>query len=400
MATTTATVAFLPVSDPPPTPPKKKGGTVFFLGGLPPEYPMMGPVGWRPLFLSVSACCVYSLGLWAGALYSYPFVLVAPILLPSGLAASVRIHLCFLRLFSGPLGFCACCAYALVIWASALCSYSFVLVAPIFCPLCWRPLFIFVCACPPILCRLGWRPLFLYVCTCCVYCLALWAGGLLFYPSVHVALILWPSAPAPSVPIRLCLLRLFSGLLGWRPLFVSICASCACFLVLWAFVLAAPILWRFGLAPSVPIRLCLLRLFPGPLGERPLFIFVCACPPILCRLGWRPLFLYVCTCCVYSLALWAGGLLFYPSVHVALILWPSAPAPSVPIRLCLLRLFSGPLGWRPLFLFVCACCAYFPGPLGWRLVPVRFCLLRLFSGVLGWRPPFLFVCAPILWPSG
>ena len=105
---------------------------------------------------------------------------------------------------------------------------------------------------------LGWRPLFLYVCACCAYSLALWAGALSSYPFVQVApvfLALWAGALCP---------------------YVSVCACCACFLALWAgalssypFVLVAPILWPSGLAPSLPIRLRLLRLFSGPPGGVP-----------------------------------------------------------------------------------------------------------------------------------
>ena len=480
------------------------------LTGLAPSLPMRlcvlrlvsGPLGWRPVFLSVCACCAYSLALWAGAVSSYLFVLVAPILWPSGLAPCVPIRLCLLRLFSGPLGWhpvflsvCACCAYSLTRWAGALCSYLFVFVAPILWPLglapcvsirlCllrlfsgplgWRPVFLSVCACCALcLLRLfsgplGWRPVFLSVCACCAYSLALWAGALCSYRFVLVAPILWPSGLAPCVPICLYLLRLFSGPLGWRPVFLSVCACCAYSLTLWAgalcsylfvpvapipwpsglapsppislcllvyslalwagalcsypFVLLAPILWPSGLAPCVSIRLCLLRLFSGPLG-------------------WRPVFLSVCACCAYSLALWAGALCSYQFVLVAPILWPSGLAPCVPICLCLLRLFSGPMGWRPVFLSVCACCAYslalwagalcsylfvLVAPILWPsglapAPPISLCLLRLFPGPLGWRPVFLSVCAccayslalwagalssypvvlvaPILWPSG
>ena len=141
----------------------------------------------------------------------------------------------------------------------------------------------------------------------------------------------------PSLPVRWCLLRPFSGPLVWRPLFLSVCASCAYSLAFWAgslfsypLVLVAPILWPSGLAASVPIRLCFLRLFSG-------------------LLGWLPLFLSVCACCAYSLTLWAGVLCSHPFVLLAPILWPFVLACSLFIRFCLLRLFSGPLGWRPLF---------------------------------------------------
>ena len=176
----------------------------------------------------------------------------------------------------------------------------------------------------------------------------------------------------------LCLLRLFSDLLGWRPVFLSVCACCAYSLALWVgalssylFVLVAPILWPFGLAPCVPICLCLLRLFSGPLG-------------------WRPVFLSICACCAYSLALWAGALCSYAFVLVAPILWPSGLAPCVPIRSCLLRLFSGPLGWRPCVPIRLCLLRPFSGPLGWHPL---LCLLRLLSSPLGWRPLFLSVCA-------
>ena len=491
---------------------------ILWPAGLAPCVPMrlcllrlfIGPLGWRPVFLCVSACCAYSLALWAGALCSYAFVLVAPIPWTSWLAPCVPIRLCLLRLFSGPLGspcvptrlcllrlfscplgwrpvflsVCACSAYSLALWVGALCSYPFVLVAPILWPSGLAPsLPIFFCLLGIFSSLMGWRPVFLSICACCAYSLALWARALCSYPFVLVAPILCPSGLAPCVPMRLCLLRLFSGPLGWRPVFLSVCA--------------ASIPWTFGLAPCLPIRLCLLRLFSDPLGWRPLFLSVRACcayslalwagalrsyafllvAPILWSSGWCPVFLCVCACCAYSLALWAGALCSYLFVLVAPILWPSGLAPCVPIRLCLLR----PLGWRPVFLRVCACCAYslalwagalcsyffllvapillwpsglapcvpirlcllrlFSGPLGWRPVflsvcaasipwtfglapslPIRLCLLRLFSGPLGWRPVFLSVCvccayslalwagalcsyafvlvAPILWPSG
>ena len=158
-----------------------------------------------------------------------------------------------------------------------------------------------------------------------------------FWVSLSASLAL--TGLAPSLPMRLCVLRLFSGPLGWCPL-----------------------------------RLCLLRLFSGPLG--------------LCRV-----FLSVCACCAYSLALWAGALCSYLFLLVApILLWPSGLAPCVPIRLCLLRLFSGPLGWRPVFLSVCA--ASIPWTFGLApCVPIRLYVLRLFSDPLGWRPVFLSVCA-------
>ena len=54
-------------------------------------------------------------------------------------------------------------------------------------------------------------------------------------------------------------------------------------------------------------------------------------------------------------------------------------------------LFSGilsPSGWRPLFLSACACCAYFLALCAGAYLPIRLCLLRLFSGSLRWRPLF------------
>ena len=338
------------------------------------------PLDWRALFLSVCACFAYSLALWVGEFCSCPFMLVAPVVWPSGLACSVPIRLCLIRLFSGPL-----------CWR-ALFFYPFLLVAPILCPSCWRALFLSVWA-------------------CCAYSLAFWAGALCSCPFVLVSPILWPSGLAPSVPVLsvfllcLCLftwlalsvpihvflLRLFSGPLGWPPLLLSVCALAPILWALWAsalcscpFVLVSPILWPSGLAPCLSIRLRMLRLFSGPLS-------------------WRRLFLPLCACCDSSLALSS-----YPFVLVAPILWPSCLAPSVPIRLCFLRLFSRPLGWLPLFLSVCACCAYsltlwagvlcshpfvLLAPTLWPFVLacslfIRFCLSRLFSGPLGWRPLF------------
>ena len=82
--------------------------------------------------------------------------------------------------------------------------------------------------------------------------------------------------------------------------------------------------------------------------------------------------------CGASLTLWADALCSCPFVLVAAILWPSGLAPSVPIRLCLLRLFSGPLGWRALLLSVFACCAC-SGPLGWRSLLLSVCACCAFS---------------------
>ena len=348
------------VSDPPPTLQKKNGGNVF-LGGLPPRISYDG----GGFSLSNCACFACSLILWAGALWPYLFVLVAPILWPSAPAPSVPIRFCLLRLFSGVFGWrpvflfvCACCAYSLAFWAGGLCSYPFVLLAPVF----WSSGLL----CLLRLCsgHLGWRPLFLFVCACCTYflpsvlapsvhiCLCMsrlfsvpWAGGLYSCTFVLVAFILWPCGLAASCSIRLCMLRLFCGPLLRRPLFLSVCACCTYSLALWVgtlcshpfvlvapilwpsglapcsrpFLFAAPILWHFRLAPCVPIRLCLLRLFPGPLGERRLFLFICAC-------------------CAYSLALWVGALSSRPFLLVVPILWPS--------------------GWRPLFFWASALCSY------------------------------------------
>ena len=198
-------------------------------------------LGWCPLFLCACACCAYSLALWAGALSSYMFVLVAPILWPSRLVPP--FCLCLLRLFSGPL---------------------------------------------------GWRPVFLYVCACCAYSLALWAGALNSYPFVPVALILWPSGLAPCLPMCLCLLRIFSGPLGWRPLFLSVCACCAYSLAGWA----------------------------GALSSH-LFVLFAAYSWVLLAGFFLFLFSVLCWFCVYN--------------------WPSGLAPSLPICSCLLRVFSGPL---------------------------------------------------------
>ena len=219
------------------------------------------PSGLAPLFLSVRACCAYSLALRAGALCSYPLGLLG-----------------WRPLF---LSVCACRAYSLALWAGALRSYPFLA----------------VCA--------------LSVCACCAFSLALWAGPA--GPILFCLRLFWHSGLAPSDPVRLCLLRLFSGPLGWRLPFLSF----FCCLRL--------------------ISLCLLRLFSGFLGwPRWSYPFVLA--PVL--------------------ALWAGVLCSYPFVLVAPILWPSGLATSPSICLCLLRLFSGPLGWRALFLSVCACFAY------------------------------------------
>ena len=99
---------------------------------------LIGPMRWRPLFLFVRACCAYSLArcasavplvlywicaflaLWAGALSSYPFMLVSPVLWLSGLAP----HLFVLYWF----------CVSLTLRAGCLSSYPFMLVAPILSP--------------------------------------------------------------------------------------------------------------------------------------------------------------------------------------------------------------------------------------------------------------------------
>ena len=205
-----------------------------------------------------------------------------------------------------------------------------------------------------------------------------------------VAPILWPSGLAPSLPIFFCLLGLFSSLMGWRPVFLSVCACCAYSLSFWAgalcsyaFVLVAPILWPSGLAPCVPIRSCLLRLFSGPLG-------------------WHPVFLSVCACCAYSLALGAGALSSYLcglcSVFFGPLGWPLFF--SLFYSLLVLRLI-GPMGGRPLFLSVRACCAYSLARCASAVPLVLYWIcafLALWAGALS-SYPFMLV-SPVLWLSG
>ena len=432
-----------------------------------------GPLGWRILLLSVYARCAGCLALWAGALCSYPFVLVslilwplvlarslfypfllvAPILWPFVLACSLFIRLCLLCLFFGLLGWralflsvCACFAYSLALGAGALRSCPFFLFAPcqfvLVAPFLWPS----ACAC---LLALWAGALCSYPCFCCAYSLALLGWPPLLLSVCALAPILLPSGLPRFVPVRLFLFRLFSGPLGWRILLLSVyarslgwrsvflpvcaccrlsvCVFCSYSLALWAgvlcsypFVLVSPILWPSGLAPSVPVRLRVLRLFSGPLSWRRLFVPVCACFAYsLALCAGAVSFLSVFACCAYSLALRAGVLSFYLFVLVVPILWPSGLACSVPFRLCLFRLFSGPRGWRPPFLSffsvcalsVCACCAFslalclrlFTGPLGWRSLFLSMCFCCAYSlALLGWPPLLLSVCAlaPILLPSG
>ena len=354
----------------------------------------------------------------APILWPSRLVLVAPILWPSGLVPSLPMRLCLLGPFPGPLGWrplflsvcascgwrcvflsvCTCCAYSLALGLAPSLPFCLCLLRLFSGPLGWRPLFLCLPMCLCLLCifpgPLGWRPLFLSVCACWVFFLALWAVALSSYPFVLVAPIPWPSGLSPSLPIRLCLLRLFSGPLGWRLLFLSVRACwaysltlCACALSSYPFVLVAPILWPSGLAPCLPMCLCLLCIFSGPLGWRPLFLSVCACCAYSLALWVGALsssvFQCVYACCAYSLALWVGALSSYPFVLVGSFSWPSGLSPSLPIRLCLLRLFSGPLGWRPVFQCVYACCAY---------------SLALWVGALSSYP--FVLAAPILWPAG
>ena len=188
---------------------------------------------------------------------------------------------------------------------------------------------------------MGWRPLFLSVCACCAYSMAIWAGAFSSY--------------------RLCLLRLFSGPLGWRVLFLS-------------FVFAVPALWPFGLAPCLLIRLSLLRLFSGPLAVHSWCAYSLA-------LRWFPVLCWLCA----SLTLWADALSSYPFLVAAPSLWPSGLVPSLPV-LCWL-LASLALWLAPHVLSFRVCCAYS----SWLAPALRILLvaLTLFSGDLGWRPIFL-----------
>ena len=389
--------------------------------------------------LSLIRCCpnplvvLLLIPLYAAAARVLSKPCLSALLALTGLAPSLPMRLCLLRLFSGPL-LVPCLPLRLCLWRLFSGPLGWYLLRLFSGPLGWRPLFLSVCACCAYSRALGSRRVFLSVCACCAYSAALWAGTFSSYPFVLVAPILWPSGPlgwrplflsvllvapilwhsglVPSLPMRLCFLGLFPGPLGWRPLFLSVCACCSYSLALWAgarssypFVLVAPIVWASGLSPSLPIRLCLLRLFSGPLG-------------------WRPVFQCVYACCAYSLALWvgAGALSSYPFVLVAPILWPAGLAPCLPICLCSWRrilgsswlafflsflffvLFAsiiGPLGWRPLFLFVRACCAYSRArcAIAVPLVLYWICaFLALWAGALS-SYSFMLV-SPVLWLSG
>ena len=113
--------------------------------------------------------------------------------------------------------------------------------------------------------------------------------------------------------------------------------------------------WPFGLALFRCIHSCLFRLLSGPLGWRP-----SSCSILVLHLfdplGWRALFLSLCASCAYTS--------IFPPYPGFTPHWPSGRAPSRPLISYLLHLF----------------CPLVPAP------PFLLVALTSLSGALGWRP--------------